>query len=44
MRELGIHHSVVSSLFKDFEAKDMKGLEEKRGKSKAPDLGTIRTK
>lgn len=42
--ELGIHHSVVSRQVKHFEAKGIKGLEEKRGKAKCPGLGRPRTK
>lgn len=42
--KFGIHHSVVSRWVKRFEAEGIKGLEEKRGKAKGPDLGRTRTK
>ena len=38
-KELGTHHSVVSRWVKHFEAEGIKGLEEKRGKTKGPGIG-----
>ncbi|MEB9738503.1 transposase [Bacillus thuringiensis] len=38
-KELGIDHSVVRRWVKHFEAEGIKGLEEKRGKTKGPGIG-----
>ncbi|WP_242475817.1 transposase, partial [Bacillus cereus group sp. N6] len=43
-KELGIDDSVVRRWVKHFEAEDIKGLEEKRGKMKEPGIGRPKTK
>ncbi|WP_241745446.1 helix-turn-helix domain-containing protein [Bacillus thuringiensis] len=43
-KELGIHHSIVSRWVKRFGAEGIKGLEEKRGKTKGPGVGSPRGK
>ncbi|MGQ7872401.1 transposase [Bacillus sp. 1A] len=42
-KELGIDHSVVRRWVKHFEAEGIKGLEEKRGKTKGPGIGRPKT-